>query len=118
MALSAMRGRRKSVLMKILMSVLAYRSLTRGKGTIAALVGARLGRGGGLGGLLAGGAGGAFLSAVFHHFFEGVRRRGTMTTEDIERALGEDRTAWLMARTGMTRTELLKGLAAAARDDD
>jgi hypothetical protein len=103
--------------MTILMSVLAYRSLTRGQGRIATLIGARLGRAGGLGGLLAGGAGGAFLSAVLKHFLDTIHRRGTMTTDDIERALGEDRIGWLITRTGMTRKELLDGLSAAARDD-
>src|SRR5262245_23657282 len=101
--LSAMRGRRKSVLMRMLMGVLAYRSLTRGNGRLAALIGARLGRAGGLGGLLAGGAGGAFLSAVLTHMMDNLHRGGTVAAHDIERALGEDRIRWLMARTGMTR---------------
>ena len=115
--LTALRGHRGSSLMKILMSVLAYRSLTRGKGRIAALIGARMGRAGGLGGLLAGGAGGAFLSAALQHMLDNARRRETMTPEDIERVLGEERIRWLMARSGMTRKQLLNGLSAAARGD-
>ena len=41
--LGVLRGGRRLPLMKILMSVLAYRSITRGKGRIAALIGARMG---------------------------------------------------------------------------
>jgi uncharacterized protein YidB (DUF937 family) len=114
--LGALRGGRRSPLMKILMSVLAYRSLTRGKGRIAALIGARMGRAGGLGGLLAGGAGGAFLSAVLQHMLDNSRRRA-MTPQEIERVLGEERISWLMTQTGMKRKTLLDGLAAASRDD-
>jgi uncharacterized protein YidB (DUF937 family) len=101
--------------MKILMSVLAYRSLTHGKGRIAALIGARMGRAGGLGGLLAGGAGGVFLSAVLQHMLDNRQRRDAMTSEDIERTLGEERISWLMAETGKTRKDLLKGLSDASR---
>lgn len=113
---AALRGGRRLPLMKILMSVLAYRSLTRGKGRIAALIGARLGRAGGLGGLLFGGAGGAFLSAVLQHMIGNARGGETMTPAEIEQALGEKRIRWLMAETGMSRAELLKGLAAAPRE--
>ncbi len=114
--LGALRGGRRLPLMKILMSVLAYRSLTRGKGRIAALIGARMGRAGGLGGLLAGGAGGAFLSAVLQHMLDNSRHRA-MTPQEIERVLGEERISWLMMQTGMKRKALLDGLAAASRDD-
>jgi uncharacterized protein YidB (DUF937 family) len=113
--LGALRGGRRSPLMKILMSVLAYRSLTHGKGRIAALIGARMGRAGGLGGLLAGGAGGAFLSAVLQHMIDNRQRRDAMTPQDIERMLGEERISWLMAETGKTRKELLKGLSDVSR---
>jgi uncharacterized protein YidB (DUF937 family) len=113
--LGALRGGRRLPLMKILMSVLAYRSLTRGKGRIAALIGARMGRAGGLGGLIAGGAGGAFLSAVLQHMLDNTRRGQAMTPQDIERTLGEERIRWLMTQTGMNRKELLKGLSDASR---
>jgi uncharacterized protein YidB (DUF937 family) len=115
--LGALRGGRRLPLMKILMSVLAYRSLTRGKGRIAALIGARIGRAGGLGGLLAGGAGGAFLSAVLQHMLDHTGRGHAMAPEDIERTLGEERISWLMTQTGMNRKELLKGLSSASRED-
>jgi uncharacterized protein YidB (DUF937 family) len=113
--LGVLRGGRRLPLMKILMSVLAYRSLTRGKGRIAALIGARMGRAGGLGGLLAGGAGGAFLSAVLQHMLGNSTRGGAMAPQDIERALGEERIDWLVTQTGMSRKELLKGLSGASR---
>ena len=113
--LGVLRGGRRLPLMKILMSLLAYRSLTRGKGTIAALIGARMGGAGGLGGLLAGGAGGAFLSAVMQHMMENRQRREAMMPEDIERALGEERVRWLMSQTGMSRKALLNGLSNASR---
>lgn len=112
---AVLRGGRRLPLMKILMSVLAYRSLTRGKGTIAALIGARMGGAGGLGGLLAGGAGGAFLSAVLQHMRGSTSRGEAMRPEDIEHTLGAERIDWLMAQTGMTRKELLKGLSDASR---
>ncbi len=112
--LGALRGGRRSPLMKILMSVLAYRSLTRGKGRIAALIGARMGRAGGLGGLLAGGAGGAFLSAVLQHMLDSRQQRNAMTPEDIERTLGEERIRWLITQRGMNRKERLKGLSDAS----
>ena len=115
MAAGVLRAGRRLPLMKILMSLLAYRSLTRGKGRIAALIGARMGRAGGLGGLLAGGAGGAFLSAVLQHMIDNKQRREAMTPEDIERTLGEERIVWLMTQTGMNRKELLKGLSNASR---
>lgn len=114
--LGALRGRRRLPLMKILMSVLAYRSLAHGKGRIAALIGARLGRAGGLGGLLAGGAGGAFLSAVLQHTLDKTGRGRAMAPQDIERTLGEERIRWLMTQTGMNRKELLKGLSSASRE--
>jgi len=109
--LGVLRGGRRLPLMKILMSVLAYRSITRGKGRIAALIGARMGRAGGLGGLLAGGAGGAFLSAVLEHLMNRRQGGSAMAPDDIEQTLGETRIRWLMAQTGMSRKELLKGLA-------
>ena len=108
--LGVLRGGRRLPLMKILMSVLAYRSLTRGSGHIAALIGARMGKAGGLGGILAGGAGGAFLSAVLERMLNKSRGGDAMTPEDIERALGETRIRWLMTQTGLSRKELLNGL--------
>ena len=116
MSLFGAVNRRRSSLLKILMSVLAYRSLTKGKGTLAALIGARMGGAGGLGGLLTGGASGALLSAALQQMSEKSRRAKTMAPTDIERVLGEDRILWLMARTGMSRKDLLHGLSAAARN--
>lgn len=117
MAAGAARSGRISMLMKILTSVLVYRSLTKGKGTIAALIGARMGRAGGLKGLLAGGAGGAFLAPILQHMLDSMRHGGATTPKAVEETLGEARIIWLMKQTGMTRAELLAGLAAAARKD-
>ena len=41
------------------------------------------------------------------------RRQGgsAMAPDDIEQTLGETRIRWLMAQTGMSRKELLKGLS-------
>jgi uncharacterized protein YidB (DUF937 family) len=111
--LGVLRAGRRLPLMKILMSALVFRSITRGKGRIAALLGARMGKAGGLGGLLAGGAGGAFLSAVLEHMLN--QSRGA-TPEAIEQTLGEKGIRWLMMQTGMTRKELLTGLSDASRD--
>ena len=108
--------RRKSSLFKILMSVLAYRSLTKGNGTLAALIGARMGGAGGLGGLVAGGASGALLSSLLQRVLEDTRRGRRMTPHEIERLLGEDRVRWLMARTNLTRKDLLTGLSATRAD--
>jgi len=111
MAAGAARSGRISMLMKILTSVLVYRSLTKGKGTIAALIGARMGRAGGLKGLLAGGAGGAFLAPILQHMLDSMRHGGATTPKAVEETLGEARIIWLMKQTGMTRAELLAGLA-------
>jgi uncharacterized protein YidB (DUF937 family) len=116
MALSAARSG-MSMLMKILTSVLVYRSLTKGKGTIAALIGARMGRAGGLKGLLAGGAGGAFLAPILQHMLDSKRHGRAMTPKGVEETLGDARILWLMKQTGMTRSELLSRLAATARKD-
>jgi uncharacterized protein YidB (DUF937 family) len=101
------RGRRGlSPLMTILLGALAYRSLTKGKGRLATLIGG-LGRSGQLG---------ALLSTILQQVMQGMRN-GDETTHrspsdghDVEEALGEARIRWLMAETGMTREELIAGL--------
>jgi len=98
-----------SPLLKLVLGAIAYRSLTRGQGKLAALIAARMG------GFLKGGVGGAFIGAVMNHMFEALRRYDQPAApEDV---LGEDAIRWLMAKTGMTRAELLAGLRRYDRDD-
>ena len=71
-----------------------------------------MGRAGGLKGLLAGGAGGAFfLAPILQHMLDSMRHGGATTPKAVEETLGEARILWLMKQTGMTRAELLAGLA-------
>jgi uncharacterized protein YidB (DUF937 family) len=119
MPFSRVMGRRRglSPMMKLLVGLLAYRSLTKGKGRLAALIGAGMGRRGGLAGLFFGGAGGAFLSSVLQHTLDNLRRHpGPLAPDELEEALGEERIRWLMARTGLSRAELLAGLRAEVED--
>lgn len=100
------RGRRGlSPFMTILLGALAYRSLTRGKGRLATLIG----------GLGASGRLGALVSTILQQVVHGVREAGQggpgmADVRDVEEALGEERIKWLMAETGMTREELIAGL--------
>ena len=105
--LGLLRGR--GVLLKLLLGLVAYRSLTKGKGRLAALIGAGLGRAGGLGSLFAGGAGAALLQQVLDALRE-KGRGGPMAAADVEDALGEERIQWLMKQTGMSRDALVAGL--------
>ena len=102
------RGRRGlSPFMTILLGALAYRSLTKGKGRMAALIGG-LGRSGQLG---------ALVSTILQQVLDGAREAGQAkpgpahdVSSDMEETLGEERIKWLMAETGMTREELIAGL--------
>jgi hypothetical protein len=107
MAIFARRGRRSlSPFWTILLGALAYRSLTRGKGRLATLIGG-LGMSGRLG---------ALVSTILQQVVHGVRdtERGGSSAgpdaPDIEESLGEARIRWLMTETGMTREELIAGL--------
>jgi uncharacterized protein YidB (DUF937 family) len=99
-----------SPLLKLLLGLVAYRSLTRGKGRLAAIIGAGLGRAGGLGGLFAGGAGVALLSAL-QDMLGGLREKGPIAAAQVEEALGEERIQWLMKQTGLSRAALIAGLS-------
>jgi len=111
MAMFLRRGRRGfSPFMALVLGMLAYRSLTKGKGHLAALIGASAGRAGRLG---------ALMSTVLHQVLHGVpeewqggpqRPSGPRADGDLEEALGEERIRWLMSETGMTREELMEGL--------
>ena len=81
---------------------------------------------GGLGGLLGGGAAGGILSGGLGDILKQFQTNGLSDKADswvstgenkpiqpteLERALGEERIAWLMQQTGMSREELLAGLS-------
>ena len=107
-----------SPLIKLALGALAYRSLTRGKGKLAALIAARMGLPGGLATLLTGGAGGAIFGAVLQHLLDALRKQdGPTASRSREGILNEDAIQWLMTRTGMTRSELMAGLRQFSRDD-
>ena len=79
-----------------------------------------------LGGLLAGGAAGSVLSGGLNDLLKQFQQNGqgdkaeswvargdnkSIEPTEVEQALGEERIAWLMQQTGMSREELLKGLS-------
>lgn len=81
---------------------------------------------GGLGGLLGGSAAGGILSGGLGDLLKQFQQNGQGEKADswvstgqnkpiepteLERALGEERIAWLMQQTGMSREELLAGLS-------
>ena len=113
------RGRVSPALLAVL-GVLAYRSL-KGKGRLADLAGPSA-AGGLTGGALLGG-----LTDLLRRF----RRDGPnsvadswvsagpnkpVSPEELERSLGAERVEWLMAQTGMSKDELLAGLATSLPD--
>ena len=121
-----------SPIMMALMGLLAYKAL-KGKNQPGTQTGSAAPSGGGLGdllsgglgGLLGGGVGGALsggLSDLLKQFqlngqgdkAESWVARGenkSIEPTEVEQALGEERIAWLMQQTGMSREELLKGLS-------
>jgi uncharacterized protein YidB (DUF937 family) len=127
-----------SPLMMAALALLAYRSL-KGKnlsdmfgGTAADNRGARGGGGGGgglgglLGGLLGGGAAGGILSGGLGDLLKQFQTNGqgdkaeswistgenkSVSPNELEQALGEERIQWLMQQTGMSKDELLAGLS-------
>ena len=113
------RGRVSPALLAVL-GVLAYRSL-KGKGRLADLAGPSA-VGGLTGGALLGG-----LTDLLRRF----RRDGSnsvadswvssspnkpVSPEELERSLGAERIEWLVAQTGMSKDELLAGLATSLPD--
>ena len=84
------------------------------------------GLGGLLGGLLGGGAAGGILSGGLNDLLKQFQQHGQgdkaqswistgpneqVSPKELEQSLGEDRIAWLMQETGLSRQELLDGLS-------
>jgi uncharacterized protein YidB (DUF937 family) len=84
------------------------------------------GLGGLLGGLLGGGAAGGILSGGLGELLKQFQQNGQgdkaqswvergpnqpIAPSELEKALGEEKIAWLMRETGMSREELLSGLS-------
>ena len=137
---SARRGGGMSPITMALLGLLAYRTF-QGKGRLADMLGrgatsgspvgpgAATGSGGlgdMLGGLLGGGAAGSILSGGLGDLLKQFQQNGqgdkaeswvakgpnkAVAPSELEQALGEDRIAWLMEQTGMSREELLAGLS-------
>jgi uncharacterized protein YidB (DUF937 family) len=121
-----------------LLGLLAYQTL-RGKGRLGEMTGKgdMLANAGGLGGLLQGGLGslgsllggagaGGMLSGglqdlmkQFQDHGEGDKMQSWVSSgpnkpidpQQLEQAIGEERVTWLMEQTGLSKQELLEGLA-------
>lgn len=123
------RGGGMSPITMALLGLLAYKAV-KGKNLSGMFGGQAGGLGGllqgGLGGLLGGGAAGGILSGglsdllkQFQNNGQGDKAESWVSTgqnqpiqpTDLERALGEERIAWLMQQTGLSREELLAGLS-------
>jgi uncharacterized protein YidB (DUF937 family) len=124
----ARRGGMSPITMALL-GLIAYRTL-KGKNLSGMFGGQAGGVGGllqgGLGGLLGSGAAGGILSGglgdllkQFQNNGQGDKAESWVSTgqnkpiqpAELEGALGEERIAWLMQQTGMSREELLAGLS-------
>ena len=130
-----MRRGGMSPLTMALLGLLAYKTM-KGK-NLSDMFGGNAGRqggtgqGGGLGGLLQGGLGGLLggggilsgglsdLLKQFQNSGQGDKAASWVSTGqnqpiqpgELESALGEERIAWLMQQTGLSRQELLEGLS-------
>ena len=106
-----------SPLIRLALGALAFHSLTRGKGRLAAVIAARMGLPGGLASLVTGGAGGAVFGAVLQYLIDALQQKDeSRPAPGAEGALTEDAIEWLMIRTGMTRAELMADLRRFSRD--
>ena len=123
------RGGGMSPITMALLGLLAYKTM-KGKNLSGMFSGQAGGLGGllqgGLGGLLGGGAAGGILSGGLSDLLKQFQNNGQgdktdswvstgqnkpIAPTELERALGEERIAWLMQQTGMSREELLAGLS-------
>ena len=114
------RGRVSPALLAVL-GVLAYRTM-KGKGRLADVVGSTSPVGGLTGGALLGGL--TDLLARFRQnnpnspadTWVSTGTNKPVLPEELERTLGAERIQWLMAQTGMSKDELLAGLATSLPD--
>ena len=135
MGLDILGGSRRgmSPLTMALLGLIAYRAL-KGK-NLSDIFGGRGNAAGGslgdlfkdgLGGLLGGGAAGSVLSGGLGDLLKLFQTNGqgdkaeswvsndinkSVSVDELQRALGEERIAWLMRQTGISREELLRGSA-------
>ena len=125
---AAGRGKVSPALMAVL-GVLAYRTL-KGKGRLADMLGtpssgARTGNP--LSASLGGGAMLGGLTELLERFRQGAPKTAAqswvssgpnlpITSAELAQALGEERVGWLTEQTGMSKDELLAGLATALPD--
>jgi uncharacterized protein YidB (DUF937 family) len=126
------RGGGMSPITMALLGLLAYKAM-KGK-NLSDMFGGKPGEQGGLGGLLQGGLGGllgggaagSILSGGLGDLLKQFQQHGlgdkaeswvstgqnkSIAPSELERALGEDRIAWLMQQTNLSREELLAGLS-------
>ena len=126
------RGGGMSPITMALLGLLAYKTL-KGK-NLSDMFGGKPGEQGGLGGLLQGGLGrllgggaaGGILSGGLGDLLKQFQTNGAgdkadswvstapnkpIEPSELERVLGEERIAWLMQQTGMSREALLAGLS-------
>ena len=111
--------------MLAVLGVLAYRTL-KGKGRLAEMLGSMSTPGASTGGSMAAGLGGGAILSGLKDLLDRFQQNNpntaakswvasgpnqSMSSEELERALGEERVQWLMAQTGMGKDELLAGLA-------
>ena len=115
-----------SPLTMALLGLFAYKAM-KGK-NLSEMLGGKPGEPGALGNIMQGGLGSLLggLSGGLNDLLKQFQQNGLgdkadswVTTgqnkpiepDELERALGEERIAWLMQQTGMSRTELLTGLS-------
>jgi uncharacterized protein YidB (DUF937 family) len=116
--------------MLALLGVLAYRTF-KGKGRLADMLGTATGPGAAVGRSPLAGLGGGALLGGLTEVLDRFRQSNPKTpanswvasgpnepiaSDELERTLGAERVQWLIEQTGMTKDELLAGLASSLPD--